>query len=76
MADRVVDTVSWCLGIGERFVTDKEVEVFDHTLRGEMARLRRYCRSRSARLGRRSTSRDGSWENAFEKNRISEGRWG
>jgi len=39
MADRVVDTVSWCLGISERFVTDKEVEVLDPALRGEMPRL-------------------------------------
>lgn len=32
MANRVVDTVSWCLGIGKRFVTDKEVEVLDPAL--------------------------------------------
>ena len=73
MANRVGDTVSWCLGIGERFVTDKEVEVLDPALRGEMARLRRYCRSRSARLGGRSTSRDGSWENAVKKTASAKG---
>jgi len=67
MADRVVDTVSWCLGISERFVTDEEVEVLDPALRGEIPRLCWYCRSRSARLGGRSTSRDSSWENAVKK---------
>lgn len=74
MANRVVDTVSWCLGIGKRFVTDKEVEVLNPTLRCEMARLCWYSRSRSARLGMRPTSCDGSWENAVKNNRISEGR--
>jgi hypothetical protein len=67
MADRVVDTVSRRLGVGERLVTDEEIEIFDPALRGKMARLCWYCRSRSARLGGRSTGRDGSGEYASKK---------
>ena len=73
MTNRVVDTVSWRLSIGERFVTDEEVEVLDPALRGEIARLCWYCRSRSTRLGGRSTSRDGSWENAVKKIALAKG---
>jgi hypothetical protein len=67
MANRVVDTVSRRLGIGERLVTDEEVEVFDPAFRSEMARLCWYCGSRSARLGRGPTGRDGSWKYASKK---------
>ena len=48
MANRIVDTVSWRLCIGERLVANEKVEVLDPALRGEMARLGWYCRSRSA----------------------------
>jgi hypothetical protein len=73
MANRVVDTVSRRLGIGERLITDEEVEVFDSALRGKVTGLSWYRGSRSARLGGRSTSRDGSREYAVKKGlRISE----
>ena len=74
MADRVVDTVPWRLGIGERLVTDEEVEVLDPALRGEIARLCWYCGPRSARLCGRSTSRNGCWENAGKKIGSEKGR--
>jgi len=48
MANRIVDTVSWRLRIGERLVANEKVEVLDPALRGEIARLGWYCRSRSA----------------------------
>jgi hypothetical protein len=71
MANRVVDTVSRRLGIGERLIADEEVEIFDPALRGKMARLCWYCRSRSAGLGGRSTGRDGSGEYAGKKCIVS-----
>lgn len=71
MANRIVDTVSRGLGIGERLVADEEVEIFDPALRGQMAGLCWYCRSRSARLGWRSTGRDGSGEYASRKYFVS-----
>jgi hypothetical protein len=64
MADRVGDTITRRLRIGECLVADEEVEVLDAAFRGEMARLCWYCGSRSARLGGSSTSRDGGWKNA------------
>jgi hypothetical protein len=48
MANRVVDTVSWRLRISKRLVANEKVEVLDPALRGEIARLGWYCRSRSA----------------------------
>jgi hypothetical protein len=48
MANRIVDTVSWRLRISKRLIANEKVEVLDPALRGEMARLGWYCRSRSA----------------------------
>lgn len=48
MANRVGDTVSWRLRISKRLVANEKVEVLDPALRGEIARLGWYCRSRSA----------------------------
>ena len=48
LANRIVDTVSWRLCISKRLVSNEKVEVLDPALRGEMARLGWYCRSRSA----------------------------
>ena len=64
MANRVVNAVSWRLCIGERLVSDEEVEVLDPAFRGKVARLCRHCGSRSAGLGGRSAGRNGSRENA------------
>ncbi len=47
LADRVVDTVSRCLCISKRLIANEEIEVFDSTLRGEMARLGWYYGTRS-----------------------------
>lgn len=48
MANRIVDTVSWRLRISKRLIANEKVEVLDPALRGEMAGLGWYCRSRSA----------------------------
>jgi hypothetical protein len=48
MANRIRDTVSWRLRISKRLVANEKVEVLDPALRGEIARLGWYCRSRSA----------------------------
>ena len=47
MANRVVDTVSWRLRISKCLVPNEEIEVFDPSLRGKMARLCWYCGTRS-----------------------------
>jgi hypothetical protein len=48
MANRVVDTISWRLRISKCLVANEEVEILDPALRGEIARLCWYCRTRSA----------------------------
>lgn len=39
------------LGVGDSFVTDEEVEIFDAPLASEVRGLRRYGRSSSCRIG-------------------------
>lgn len=39
MADRIMDSITRRSGIGESFVADKEVKIFDSTFRCEMSRF-------------------------------------
>ncbi len=48
MANGVVNAVSWRLCVGKCLIAYEEVEILDPSLRGEMSRLCRHCKSRSA----------------------------
>jgi hypothetical protein len=59
MSNRIVYSISGRPRVGQRLVTDEEIQIFNTTLGRKIAWLAWYCR-RTRRLSGRATGGDGS----------------